>query len=127
MAITSIYAALTALVFVVLSGRVILMRQGARISLGDGGDLEMQRRIRAQGNCAEYAPFALLLIGMAEMQGVPGGMIHVLGAMLLVGRCLHGYALSQPTPFMPGRVGGMVLTIVVILVAAAANLVAGLT
>jgi len=47
-----IYAGLVALLFLYLSSRVIRVRRGQRISLGDGGDEAMAQRIRAQGNCA---------------------------------------------------------------------------
>lgn len=127
MSITPIYASLIAIVFLVLSVRVIGFRRAHRVSLGDGGDAGMQRRIRGQANCAEYAPIGLILIGMAEIQGAGGLWLHLTGAMLLAGRIAHGYAFSCTVPSMSGRVGGMALTLVSIGLAALVNLSLALT
>ncbi len=77
--ITPLYAGLIALLFVALSYRVITVRRGNKISLGDAGRSDMAYRIRAQANCAEYAPMGLILLAMAEMQGAPGWVVHILG------------------------------------------------
>jgi uncharacterized membrane protein YecN with MAPEG domain len=60
MTVTPIYAGLLAIVFVLLSARVILGRFGpGNPSLGDGGNLDMLRRIRGHANFAEYVPLTL--------------------------------------------------------------------
>ncbi|MEC3859925.1 MAPEG family protein [Mesobacterium sp. TK19101] len=118
LSVTSIYAALLALVFVVMSTRVIRYRKSERISLGDGGDAEISRRIRAHGNFAEYVPLALILLGLAEMQGAPAWALHLLGSLLLIGRVLHGYALSVVPQPMRLRVVGMALTFAMLVVTA---------
>ena len=111
LATTGIYAvALTAL-FLLLSARVILYRRGNRISLGTGDDPVMEARIRAQGNFAEYAPLGLLLLAIAEVQGTDAVWLHACGAMLLIGRVLHGLNFSFGWRNMALRVGGMVLTL----------------
>lgn len=117
--ITSIYAALLALMFVVLSGRVILYRRVNRISLGDGGDAELQRRSRIQGNFAEYVPFGVVLIALCELGGAPGVVIHAMGTGLLVGRLLHAAALTQVPQNLTFRSLGMALTFVILISAAA--------
>ena len=62
MHITGLYVALAALLVVVLSIRVVLCRRALRISLGDGDEKELKKRIRAQANAIEYLPLALLLL-----------------------------------------------------------------
>lgn len=47
--ITSIYAALLAILIVGLSLNVIKLRQIGQVILGDGDNLELQSAIRAQG------------------------------------------------------------------------------
>ena len=123
LAITPIYIALIALLFLWLSIRVIAVRRRDLVSLGDGGSGALQRRIRAQGNCAEYAPIGLLIVLAVELQGHPGWIVHGLGLCLLVGRVLHGVALTRATPWMLGRVSGMMLTFVTLSLGAVALLI----
>jgi len=118
MKITLLYGGLLGIWFLVLSARVIAGRAGpGKPGLGDGGDPVMTRRIRGHGNFAEYVPLALLLIGTLEVSGAPAWQLHALGAALLVGRLLHGYALSFTGDFVFGRSVGIVLTLLVLLCA----------
>ncbi len=116
--VTSFYAALIALVFLVLSARVIRYRRSNKIGLGDDGDKSLLKRMRAQANCAEYAPIALMLLALVEAQGAPLIAVHILGLLLLAGRVLHGWGFSVSPPVMGARVGGMVLTLTMIAAAA---------
>lgn len=120
--ITPLYAGLIALLYIHLSIRVIKIRRGDRISLGDGGRDDMAYRVRAHANLAEYAPLGLILLGMIELQGAPIWAVHILGLMLLVGRLLHAWAFGQSPQNMPGRVYGMLLTLLMIILAALANI-----
>ncbi len=108
--ITPIYAALLTLLYLWLSYRVVQMRGSAKVSLGDGGDRILERRIRAHGNCAENAPIGLILMLMMELSGAPAVAIHGAGLLLLVGRLAHAAALSSPTPQFLLRTVGMGLT-----------------
>ena len=70
--IVALYAALLAVMYVVLTVRVILVRVALKASLGDGGgDTRLLRAVRAHGNFAEFVPFAVVLIALAEMNGTP--------------------------------------------------------
>lgn len=46
-AVTALYTACVALLFLILSARVILYRRANRISLGDVGDKALIKRMRA--------------------------------------------------------------------------------
>ena len=123
MPITAFYAALLAGLFVVLSFRTIGRRQAAKVEIGtatrDGNDdRELLRRVRVHANFAEYAPIAIVLLGLAESLKAAPIWLHVLGAVLLVGRLIHAYGLSQSPHNLPLRVGGMVLTLNMIIAAA---------
>ena len=69
MVVTALYAGILGLWLVLLSTRVILARRSEKVSLGHGGNVSLERRMRAQGNLAEYAPMALILIGALELAG----------------------------------------------------------
>ncbi len=118
MIVTPLYAGLLVLWFLVLAWRVI-RRRAHGIWLGDGGDPAMLRVIRGHANFAEYVPLALLLMAVLELCGVSVYVLHGLGAMLLAGRLLHGYALSFTDKFAFGRFWGTTLTFVVLLAEAA--------
>ena len=109
--ITSLYAGPIALILIVLSARVIFYRRANKVSLGDSGDKSLLKRMRAQANCAEYAPMALLLLALCELQGAPAIAIHALGMMLLLGRLAHGIGFSMSPPVMGLRVAGTALTL----------------
>ena len=112
--ITLLYGGALALWFLVLSIRVIQGRSGK------GDDASLQRRIRGHANFAEYVPLILILIGFLEASGTAPWIIHSLGASLLVGRLLHGYAFA----FTEKSV--IVLTLLVLLAAGGFALVTGL-
>jgi len=113
MIVTPVYAGLLVLWFLVLAWRVI-RRRGHGISLGDGGDAAMLRVIRGHANFAEYVPLALLLMAILELCNFSAYVLHGLGAMLLIGRLLHGYALSFTDKFQFGRFWGTALTFLVL-------------
>lgn len=110
MTITPLYAGLLALCYFVLSIRVIGGRRAGNVTLGDGGDASLLRRIRAHGNFAEYVPLVLVLMVLLETASTPAWLLHAIGATLLIGRLLHAYALSFTEKFMLGRVVGMMMT-----------------
>ncbi|SMX33726.1 MAPEG family protein [Actibacterium lipolyticum] len=120
--VTPLYAGLIGLLFVFLSARVVVVRREKQVSIGDGDQSELSKRIRVQGNCAEYAPLALILMGMAELQGAPHWVVHLLGLMLLGGRILHPIGLGATPQKMNARIVGMVLTFLMIIIAALANI-----
>lgn len=110
MAITALYAGLLALWYLLLSARVVAMRNGAKINLGDGGNPAMLRRIRAHANFAEYVPLILVLLAVLENAQLSAPYLHLIGAGLLLGRLLHGFAMSFTEQFFLGRFLGTVLT-----------------
>ena len=118
LAITGIYAAALTGFYLVLSARVIVMRRGNRISLGDGDSTEMQRRIRAHGNFAEYVPLGLVLLAVAESQQEAVVWLHAVGGLLLAGRLMHGINFSFGMRSMVLRTGGMMLTFTSLLLGA---------
>lgn len=118
--VTSLYAGLLGLLLVVLSARVVLVRRSAQVSLGSGGNAELEQRIRTQANFVEYVPLALLLLALLELGGMPGWAVHALGSALLLARLAH--PLGMAGHGMAFRVLGASLTFTVLLVLAAALL-----
>jgi uncharacterized protein len=117
MFVTPLYSGLLALWFLVLSVRVMRIRRRG-IAFGDNGDVNLARVIRAQANFAEYVPLALLMMGFLEVSRFSIYLLHALGITLIVGRLLHGAALSFGWQPRFGRVTGAALTLIVMTVEA---------
>lgn len=118
--ITALYASLCALLLVKLSLQVISLRRKHRISLGDGGNAELQAAIRTQGNATEYIPITLILMMLLEWATVSWWIIHLAGIALLVSRILHASAVK--TGNVKRRALGMKITFFLILALAALNI-----
>lgn len=93
--ITPVYASLLAVMLIGLSVNVIKGRRKLGAGLGDADNMDMQRRIRAQANLAEYAPMFILLLGFAEYQTLPYWAVHLFGVIFLVGRAMHAYSVFK--------------------------------
>jgi uncharacterized membrane protein YecN with MAPEG domain len=124
---TAFWAALLAPVYLWLSVRVIGLRRRLKVGIGSGGQPVLERAMRAQANFAEYVPFALVLLALADAGGTPAWVLHPLGAALLAGRVAHGWGITRETEDFRFRVGGMVATFSVIACAAFAAMVTALT
>lgn len=118
--VSSLYAALSALLIVWLSLNVINFRRSKQVSLGDGGEPELQVAIRAQGNAVEYIPICLILLVLLEFNGASFVSVHLAGIAIFVGRLLHAYGLLKEQ--MRYRVLGMQMTIFTLVGLALANL-----
>ena len=84
--VVPLYAAIFALIYIGLTSRVIMLRNGKRISLGHGDDPTLERAIRIHGNFIEYVPLALILLIAMEMQRRSIYELHILCVLLLLGR-----------------------------------------
>lgn len=116
--ITPIYAALLAFLYIYLCVRVIKLRIRYQVGIGSGNQPELERAIRVQGNFSEYVPFALLLVWMLETVAVSVIWVHCFGLLLLIGRALHAYGVSQVKETLKFRQMGMMSTFAVILLSA---------
>jgi uncharacterized protein len=122
MATTSLYAGLLALLYVYLSTRVIKARRTAGVGIGDAGNQQLLRAQRVHANFAEYVPLVLILMVLLEFQSQPLWLIHSTGALLLGGRLIHAYGVSQDPEIIRIRVTGMAMTFCAIITGALANL-----
>ena len=90
---TAFYAAILGIVQLSLMTYVIFGRWKYRVSLGDGDESQLRRRIRAHGNFIETVPMVLLLMWFAESYILDQWVTHVFGSVLIIGRLLHVYGL----------------------------------
>lgn len=92
--ITLIIAAAAALINLWLAVRVGRVRTSEKVSVGDGGNELLVRRMRAHSNFTEYAPFFLILLALVELAW--GSNIWLWGAAILfiLGRIAHAFGMD---------------------------------
>lgn len=112
--ITPYYAAILALLFIILSIRTIKTRREHKVAIGDGGEKSILRASRVHANFSEYVPFTILLIAMLEMQSYSDWMIHGLCIVLVAARIAHAYGVSKANENFKFRIFGTATTINII-------------
>lgn len=100
---TGIYAALCGSMLIGLAAHVIRARRKQMMAMGQG-DFELQRRIRAHGNFAEYAPMFLIMLGFSELQGLHPLAVHGFGVVFMAGRGMHAYSLLKAEQYVDGKI-----------------------
>lgn len=101
---------------------IVKVRWGKKVSLGDGGDDELMRKVRAHGNFVETVPMILFLMVISELSGAPFWALHILGGLALVARISHYIGVTTGSGHGKFRFYGMVMTIIVFVLGALLNL-----
>lgn len=123
--VTLAMAAAAAILNIWLSIRVGAVRRALGISVGDGGNQSLQRRMRAQLNYVENTAFVLILVAAIELSGVGRDWLAYVAALYLLGRIMHGFGMDGGN-FGWGRTVGTVITMLTQLgLAIVAALIAG--
>ncbi len=101
-----------------LSSLVVRRRRRHLVAFGDGGVPELAQAIRAFGNACEYMPAAMVALVLLAVLSAPIYLIHGLGGAFLLGRIIHAGGLIFLPKSSIGRVVGMMLTWVPLLITA---------
>ena len=120
--VTSIIAAVLTAVFIRLSFNVIGLRRKNKVGLGSGGNEDLERAIRAQGNFAEYVPFGLILLACLELNGAAWWLVAIPGVTLIIGRLIHAIGINTPPPDFSKRILGMKFTFLTLMALVGLNL-----
>ncbi len=128
--VTLACAGLLGLIFVVLSARVVMARRTGRplphpADLATAEPVKLQVAIRSHANFAEYVPLCLILIGGLELQVGSTVLVKALAAVLVLARAAHPIGMVMPGA-NPFRAGGFVGTLLVLMAAGVAELIATL-
>ncbi|MGJ8686227.1 MAG: MAPEG family protein [Spongiibacteraceae bacterium] len=97
---TLYFAAMFGLLHVIFTIRVGLYRASNQISLGDGGDKVLLKRIRAHGNFTENVPIALVLLLLNELNGLGEQSLLILGGLFLLARVTHYFTIVARLPLL---------------------------
>lgn len=123
LAVTSVYAAALALMYVLLAAFVVRQRVKYKVGLGDKNQPQLLKAIRIHGNFAEYVPFLLVLLALLEARGFELWQLHLIGGLTLAGRVLHMLGLLKTSGTSIYRLVGMILTFSALILAAVLLLV----
>ncbi|MBR9861974.1 MAG: hypothetical protein GYB24_00850 [Rhodobacteraceae bacterium] len=122
--ITSLYAAILALMLIVLTYYVILGRARSGISILHGEDMALATRIRQHGNFIEFVPMALIVMALAEFGGANSMALHIAGVLLVVARIAQPFGMHPEIATKPLRIIGGAGTHLSILISVALILTA---
>lgn len=102
-----------------LGWRCGAIRSQEKISVGDGGNELLMRRMRAQANFIEQVPLVLIVFAALEAAGKAPVWLAALGGLFMLGRIAHGIGMDGN--FNAGRpigmVTGMVLQLALVVMA----------
>jgi uncharacterized membrane protein YecN with MAPEG domain len=91
--VTAILTAVLGLLMVSLATRISMLRMRHKISLGDGGNPEVLRAVRAHGNTAEHVPIFLLLALVYELSEGGDSFLIGVAAVFVLTRGLYTIGL----------------------------------
>lgn len=107
-------AAAAAIIAIWLMIRVGQVRVGEKVSIGDGGNEKVTRRMRAHANFIESAPFVLVLIAVIELSGKGDPWLAYVAGVYFLGRIAHAFGMeSGDGP--PARFIGTIITMLTLL------------
>ena len=84
-------------------------RTAEKILIGDGGNLNLIRRMRAHSNFIESTPFVLILIAVIELAGKGGQWLASVSAVYMIMRVAHAIGLDRDGA-NPYRFAGTLVT-----------------
>jgi uncharacterized protein len=105
-------AAAAAIVNLWLGIRIGQVRTREKISVGDGGNEALIRRMRAQANFVEFTPFVLVLVALLEMATGTTIWLWAAAGLYIVARLAHAFGMDG---MKGGREAGILLTMLITL------------
>lgn len=113
--ITLTVAGAAALINIWLMIRVGQVRSSEKVSIGDGGNENVIRRMRAHSNYIESAPFVVLLVAAIELASTTSPTwLWIVSGVYLLGRVAHGVGMDDGK-FGKGRMIGTLITMLTLL------------
>ena len=107
-------AAAAAILSIWLMVRCGQVRNSESVSVGDGGNDKVIRRMRAHSNFVEGTPFVLALIAAIEISGKGEPWLAYVAGVYFLGRIAHGIGMDDGA-FGKGRMIGTLITMLTLL------------
>jgi uncharacterized membrane protein YecN with MAPEG domain len=112
--ITLTFAGAAAILHIWLAARVSRLRRTYKVSIGDGGNEAVARRMRAHANYGESMPIVLIMIALIELAGGDARILWAAGILFIIARILHAFGMDQPSPARLRMIGMIGNTIVLL-------------
>jgi len=93
-----------------LGARVVRSRREHGVRIGDGGNEAVLRRMRAQANFIENAPFFLILLVALELSGGNRLALGAIAALFILARIAHPIGMDGPQ-LVRWRMIGMITSV----------------
>ncbi len=102
--------AAAALINIWLSIRCGQVRTAEKVSVGDGGNDKLIRRMRAHANFNENTPLVLVMIAALEFAHPASAALAAVAGTFMLGRVAHGLGMEGGS-FGVGRIIGTIITL----------------
>lgn len=116
-------AAAAAILAIWLMLRVGQVRTSEKVSVGDGGNERVIRRMRAHANFVESAPFVVLLVAVIELAGKGQPWLAYVSGAYFIGRILHGFGMEGGSLGWARMIGTLVTLLTLLGLAVVAALI----
>jgi len=93
--VTAVVTSFHVLLLIVFAFLVVHHRINNQVALGGCGVEALERAIRSHGNLAEFAPSAMILLGLLELNGLPAWQLWTLGGLFTVARLSHVHGMLK--------------------------------
>ena len=113
--IALVLAAACALINLWLGIRIGQVRRREKILVGDGASEPLIRRMRAQANFVESAPFVLALVVLIELCTGTSLWLAIIAGLFVLARLTHPFGMDG---WVPGRMIGAAVTMLALLLLA---------
>ncbi|UAB77697.1 MAPEG family protein [Erythrobacter sp. SCSIO 43205] len=125
LSVTLSSAAAAAILNIWLMLRVGAVRQAEKISVGDMDNENLIRRMRAQANFVENAPFVLILIAAIELSGRGEPWLAWVAGAFIIGRVAHAFGMDGGSMQIGRMIGTLVSMLTLLGLGIVAALIAG--
>ena len=123
--VTLAAAAAAAILNIWLMIRIGQVRNAEKVFVGDEDNENVIRRMRAQANFVESAPFVLILLAVIELSGKGDAWLAYVAGLFILGRVAHAFGMDGGS-LGKGRMIGTIISMLTLLgLAVVAALIAG--
>ncbi len=93
--ITALTGGIVIILQMAMSFYVVMARGKYKVSVGDNGEVDLERRIRAHGNLAENAAIIIVILALLELAHVSSAVVAGFAVWFVVARIAHAVGMVE--------------------------------